>query len=134
MLSELDDLAWDVVFVSEAHSSIETCIIGDVHQLISTLDTDKDASVAILISKKWHPSIRQIHRVSDRVMAVDCMISEKLTRLISIYFPHSSKPGAAQLLDDCYHQLYSLLDAALTTGMAILIGGDFNSSLDCSLA
>ena len=107
-------------------------LFGDRHQLISTLDTDKDAGVAILISKKWHPSIRQIHRVSDRVMAVDCMIGEKLTRLISIYFPHSSKPGAAQLLDDCYHHLYSLFDAGLTTGMAILIGGDFNSTLDCS--
>ena len=112
LLSELDDLAWDVLFVSEAHSSTEICIIGDGHQLISTLDTDKDEGVVILMSKKRHSSIRQIHRVSVRVMADDCMIGETLTRLISIYFPHSSKPGAAQLLDDCYHQLFSLLDAA----------------------
>ena len=63
-------------------------------------------------------------------MAVDYIIGAKLTRLICVYLPHSSKPGAAQILDDCYHEIYILLESAFAKSMAIISGINFNSSLD----
>ena len=42
------------------------------------------AGVAILISKRWQRSFHRVYCVSDRVMAIECIIGSKLTRLICI--------------------------------------------------
>ena len=71
MLSELDDLELDFVFLSETHDLTDTCIVGDSNKLYCSLDSDTAAGVAILILARVQPWIRRMHRVSDRVVAVD---------------------------------------------------------------
>ena len=56
-------------------------------------------------------------------MAVDCIIGAKLTRFICVYLFHSSKPGAAQILDGCYYQIYNYFESALAKSMVIIIEG-----------
>ena len=70
-------------------------------------------------------SVRRIHRVSDRVMAVDVVVCSKLTRLISVYFPHSNL--APQLLDECYAQIFALIEDAMAKHLAFVVDGDFKS-------
>ena len=42
------------------------------------------------------------------------------------------KPGAAQVLNDCYHQIYNHPESALAKTMAIVIGGDLVSSFEAT--
>ena len=59
-------------------------------KLFCTLDTNRAAGVAISARECHVSSVRGVHRVADGVMAIDVVISSKLSRLILVYFPHSN--------------------------------------------
>ena len=105
-------------------------MFAEAHKLFCKLDVDKAAGVAILVHASHVSFVRRVHRISDRVLAIDICIAGKLTRLINVYFPHSGLPVA--VLDECYHQVFALIEDALSKHIAIVIGGDFNSTLDDS--
>ena len=60
-------------------------------------------------------------------MAIDLLLGSKWLRLISIYLPHSGYP--LEDLYDCVQQITSLTMEAQDRRMSVLIGGDFNVSL-----
>ena len=128
MASELVDVGWDFVCLSETHTLSETLMFAGSRKLFCTLDTNRAAGVAILARECHVSSVRRVHRVSDRVMAIDVVIFSKLTRLISVYFPHSNL--APQFLDECYAQVFALIEDVMAKHLAFVVGGDFNSTLD----
>ena len=130
LATELELVDWDFVLLSETHASTGTSIFAESHKLFCTLDTDRNAGVAILVAGCHISSVKRVLCVSDRVMAVDVMISRKLTRLIFIYFPYSGL--SPQLLNDCYQQVFALIEDAVAKHLGIIVGGDLNSCLDSS--
>ena len=76
---ELEGVDWDVVvlFIYETHAFSEISIFVIIIHLFCTIDTNRPASVAILIRECHMSSARRVHRVPDRVMAIDVIISGK---------------------------------------------------------
>ena len=129
LLAELEQLELDFIFFSETRTTSETTLLDDSHKLFSTSAEGAASGVAILVHQRWLDHIKHVHRINDRLIAMDIQLdhSISLTRMISLYFPHSGHPISD--LENSLQQLDALVSEAQSLGYKVLIGGDLNISL-----
>ena len=89
LLAELSDVSLDIILFSETRAASATVILDGGHKLYSVHgnDFEKVSSVGILVEKQLVHSVIDVHRCSDRVMAVDMRSRHHCIRIISIYAP-----------------------------------------------
>ena len=68
------------------------------------------------------------HIISDRTMAIDVKIGRKCVRIIAVYVPHAGYTWAE--FETCMDDITILVSEATRLDMQVIIGGDFNLSLD----
>ena len=128
---ELSLVKWDIICFSETRCRSQDIFIDDGHRLICS-NSDEARSVAsgvaILVHRRWIKMIKQRICVTDRVMAIDLKISHKMIRIIAVYLPHAGYDSNyfQSTLDD----VERLIMEACDKRYAVVIGGDFNLSLD----
>ena len=101
------------------------------HRLVCSNDasTRSPASgVVILVKRQWTSGIKKVICLNDRVMALDLIISQKTIRLISVYLPHNGYER--KYFQDIFTDIEILVTDAIDKGYQIILGGDFNLSLD----
>ena len=116
---------WDIILFSETNTSPLDAILDGGHRLICYRDEYYAFGVGILIHQRWLDSIRYIHRISDRVLAIDIQMQMKIIRFISIYLPHAGF-AHSNLLNQ-YDAIFKLVQSAKVKSMGIVLGGDFNT-------
>ena len=81
-----------------------------------------------MVHHRWTTNIKHTICLNDRVMAVDLKISQKTIRLIAVYLPHSGYDR--KYFQDTFTDIEVLANDAMDKGYTIILGGDFNLSLD----
>ena len=85
--------------------------------------------VAILIHQRYVHSIRNIQRLTDRIMSIDMQLSSShITRVVAIYCPHAG--FAYSLFQEVLQIMSNLIRDAARRKMSYIVGGDFNAQLD----
>ena len=69
--------------------------------------------------------IRQVKRVSDRIMAIDMKFERMMIRFIAVYCPHAGY--AMEKIERLYLVLDGVVADAERRGFYCIIGGDFNT-------
>ena len=129
-MSELENLSWDIILFIEMRSLDTPQLLDNSHKLYSASARGHASGVAILVASKHVQSVRGIHRISDRVVALDVCLHSRLSRVVAVYLPHSGYSLAE--IDEVYQQISPLIRQAQSRHMQIIIGGDFNTTLDHS--
>lgn len=121
-------MTWHVILFSETRTSSNDLILDGGHRLICHREDYYASGVGILIHKSLTNMVKTVQRVDDRIMAIDVHFVDKEVRFISVYLPHSGLPKS--LLEQCYTKMSHLIRSARKNGMAVIIGGDFNTQYD----
>ena len=88
LLSDLHDVEWDLVLLSETRAPSETYILDGGHVLYTALDDNKFGGVAILLHAKHVRKSNKIHEVSGRILALDFMVNKIKVRAVAVYLPY----------------------------------------------
>ena len=89
LLGELEKLSWDIVLLSETRTLDTTQLLDNSHKLYSASAGGHASGVAILVASQHVHAVRAIHRISDRVIALDVCLHSRLSRVLAVYLPHS---------------------------------------------
>ena len=120
-----------IFFFSETRCKTQDVFIEGSHRLVCSNDASARSpasGVAILVHHRWTTNIKHTICLNDRVMAVDLKISQKTIRLIAVYLPHSGYDR--KYFQDTFIDIEVLANDAMDKGYTIILGGDFNLSLD----
>ena len=119
-----------IFLFSETRTLDTTQLLDYSHKLYSASAGGHASGVAILVLSKHVQSVRAVHRISDRVIALDVCLHSRLSRVVAVYIPQSGYSLAE--IDEVYQQISLLILQAQSRHMQIIIGGDFNTTLDHS--
>ena len=130
LLAELSGISWDAILFSETRAASNTCVVDGGHKLYTNLGSNFAAGVGILIHRRHcGPDAKhRIHRISDRVMALDLSMYETTYRIAAVYVPHAGYSQGE--LDTCYDQLDIAVQGGTRANRINIVGGDFNSQRD----
>ena len=127
LLSDLHDVEWDLLLLSETRAPSETYILDGGHVLYTALDDNKFGGVAILLHAKHVRKSNKIHEVSGRILALDFMVNKIKVRAVAVYLPHMGY--AVSEFHDTFDQLRCVIDQGQKCRQRLVIGGDFNTQL-----
>ena len=82
--------------------------------------------VGIILAPPLIPTVIEVSRISDRIIAVKMVIEKQITNVISVYAPQCNcPPSEKELFRDMLDQVVSVIPP----NELVLIGGDFNSHI-----
>ena len=87
LLGDLEKLSWEFLF-NETRTLDTTQLLDNSHQLYFVSASDHASGVAILVASKHVQTVRAILRIS--VIAFYVCLHARLSRIVAVYFPHSS--------------------------------------------
>ena len=127
LLAELEDLDWDIVFLSETWRSErqERWKTEEGHIFCGSGGTEGSKGVALLLHRKWTRGFKAFAAISDRLCTVDRKIAGHLCRLISVYFPHGGQDDEA--VEGLYSELDKAIDGARRQNRTCIVVGDWNA-------
>ena len=88
MAAELDSIHWDVILFRETRTPSGDYLIDGNHRLILQFDGDGCSGIAILVHKRHVDNVKIVHRISNRLLAIDLKIGRRVFRIIAVYMPH----------------------------------------------
>ena len=129
VLGELCRVTWDIVCFSETRAASDDIVLDGGHRLISGLEGSRHLGAAVLLHARLADKVSRMKFRSDRILAVDIddYLGTKL-RIISVYDPHCGY--ARQCTEQMYIEIGMLLREARTENRNVIVGGDFNTSLN----
>ena len=90
LLAELQDIEWDIIFISESRAESGKFILDDEHILFCELQDYAASECAIFVHVKWRDAIRKIIlRRLGRLIAIDIKFGFRIYRCIAFYMPHA---------------------------------------------
>ena len=107
LLGELKNIEWDVVLLSETRSPSGKYVLDGGHALFTALSENSSSGTGILLHIKHVKQSNKIHRISDRVLALDFTAYGIKIRAVAMYAPHAGYP--MQDFDDTFDQLRCVL-------------------------
>ena len=125
LFSEIHQVAWDVILISETlRQNKEIWETQQGHIMVESEKFTNKHGVAILLNKRWKNQINWVQCACERVVAMSISVNKQPIVLMSVYMPHSGYPD---------HQVEKTYKTILKTvekdkSMKI-IGGDFNAEL-----
>ena len=85
--------------------------------------------VAIAISQKFNHTIKEVQRISDRIMLVTMIFGKRATNIICVYAPQASSPSTTK---DAFWELLDDVTSRCPTNEDLYIMGDFNGHIGAS--
>ena len=96
--------------------------------LFTVLSANAFSGTSILLHKKHVRQSNKIHRISDRVLALDFMAYGIKIRAVAVYAPHAGYP--MQDFDETLDQLRCVVQQGRNLKRRLVVGGDFNCQLN----
>ena len=127
VLSELENVCWDVVLFCETRAASGTSILENGATLYTSRGDLAVDGVGILIHAKHAPNVLKVTRFGGRLISLDLRLYSCTIRFLSIYCPHAGYPFDD--FDDTLQQLQSSIEDARRHGYKYVVGGDFNAVL-----
>ena len=89
MVTELTDIQWDILFLSETRAPDDDKLVIGGHRLLTSNAGENHEGVALMIHSRWTANILHICRVSGRLMYADICIGLHIYRFIgeAYYIP-----------------------------------------------
>ena len=128
LLAELSLIEWDIICFTETRSLAEDRFLTGSHRLICSYDTligNQASGVVILVHQQHCSDIPKVLTISDRNMAVDIKMGNRITRIISAYILYSGYPF--ERFQEIIDQLRAVLSEARLSDYRIVLTGDFNT-------
>ena len=125
MHSELHDIRWDAILISETwRQSKEIWETQQGHIMVESGKFTNKHGVAILLNRRWKNCINWIQCACERVVAMSISIYKHPVVLMSVFLPHSG------FADHHVERTYkTIIDTIKKEKCAKIIGGDFNAEL-----
>ena len=127
MVTELTDIQWDILFLSETRAPDDDKLVTGGHRLLTSNGGENHEGVALMIHSRWTSNILHVGRVSGRVMYADICIGLHIYRFIGVYLPHSGY--SFQEFENAVMSMRGLLEDGMRLGYKCITGGDFNTQI-----
>ena len=91
-MHELQSIHWDVIPFRETRTPSDDYLIEGNHRLILYFDHGGASGTAILVHERHVDNIKAVHRIDDRILAIDLKVGQRNFRITSVYMPHAGYP------------------------------------------
>ena len=124
-------MQWDIVCFCETRAPTADVLLDGGHRLIASLGDSRHLGVAVLLHQRHADAVSRIQLSSGRMMSIDLNVNEVNFRVVAAYAPHCGY-GAVSL-EEFYTGLHEVIDCAKKPGTHVVVGGDFNTQLNCGV-
>ena len=131
LICDLDSIHWDMIVFSETRTPSNDFQIEGNHRLMLNFGHQGCSGTAILVHQRHADNVKAIHRIHDRLLALDFQIRGCVLRIAGIYKLHAGYN--ADELHSIYDKLHALFDYGMHKRFDFIIGGDFNTIINPSL-
>ena len=125
LFSELHQVTWDVVLISETwRQGKEIWETQQGHIMVESGKFINKHGVAILLNGRWKNQINSVQCACERVVALSISVNKQPITTVSVYMPHSGYPD--HHIEKTYRTILSTVGKEKCMK---IIGGDFNAEL-----
>ena len=124
LANETMDLQWDCICLSETRAGDGDTILHGGHRLLSSLNGETYAGVALLVHSRWSGNIINSGFIGGRIIWADISMGKYTFRYISVYAPHAGYPIG--LFEELMGNLRSTVADGQLKDYKCILGGDFN--------
>ena len=110
LLSELENLKWDVILLSETRIPTGKYVLEGGHVLFTSLSNNAFSGTGILLNVEHVRKSNKIHCVTDRVLVLDFMAYSTKLRAVAVYVLH-----AGYSVED-FEETFDQLQSTIQTG------------------
>ena len=131
LLGELQNIAWDVILLSETRTPTGKYVLSGGHVLFTALLDNAFLGTGILLNEKYVRKSNKIHCITDRVLVLDFMAYGTKIRAVAVCVLHAGYP--VEDFEATFDQLQNTLQNGRNLKRRLVVGGDFNCQLNVGM-
>ncbi len=97
--------------------------MGEVYKIYYHGDTTNRNGIGIIVSQKWRDNVLNINRITDRIMALQLVISKRKMNVLSVYMPQT---GCKDEEKDKFWKKLDEVVQSISANEKVIPSGDMN--------